>query len=174
MLIATLLGLVFLNGITVDSRETLQETSTKAPFEFIIKAREDRICIGSPLTVQAKLKNTSSEPIAIDPRLIWYRISFRTFKSTLQGGEGKHRTIVGHPDQDDEGKYLILNPGELYEDSRTLSLDDDFFLGDGTYKIRMTYGSFREGRFGGSSIFNGTFTSNEVSFQIIRCQRKIQ
>jgi len=171
--IATLLSLVCLNGIPVSSREALQETSAKAPFEFQIKMRKDKICIGSLLTVHAKLKNTGSEAIAIDPRLIWYRISFRTFKSTLQGGEGKHKTIIGHPDQDDEGQYLILNPGESYEDSRMLSLDDDFFLSDGVYKIRVAYGSFREGRFGGSRIFNGTLTSNELSFQIIRCRRRI-
>lgn len=129
-------------------------------------------CRGTSITVDAELVNTSNEQVAIDPRFVWYRISFLTFRDQNGKHTGGSRTMWGDPGPYDEGKYLVLKPGESFKDSRDLSLKEKFFKPGGKYTLQLTYSQFRETSFDGARVFNGSVSSNEIEFQTVTCRVK--
>lgn len=144
------------------------------PLTLKVSTRTPERCRSASITVEAELTNTSEESLAIDPRFVWYQISFLTFRDEKERYSGGSRTLWSDPGPSDEGKYLVLKPGESFRDRRDLSLMDKFFQAPGKYTLQLTYAQFRELTIDGARLFNGSVRSNEIEFKIIKCRGKKQ
>ena len=76
------------------------------------------------------------------------------------------------PGQYNDGTYRVLKAGETYRTTLNLPLTDKFFRGRGSYKIKFTYGQFRDYTFEGVKLVKGTVESNEFDFSVVACSSK--
>ena len=154
-------------------KATMMQTSA-SPLVFKTKTAGNKACLQSCLTIEASMTNTSSESIAIDTVGLRYAIEFRRYTSLPNGGSVQVMTKRGDygPGQYNESTYQILKTGETYSTTLNLPLTERFFRVKGTYKIKFTYGQFRQYAFQSIRLFKGTVESNGSEFKIVRCSFK--
>lgn len=163
-----LIGGAFSNKLSASVPQTVT-----SPLEFRISMKPKMPCRGRSVVLKAKMVNRSSESIAIDRRLVWYRSTFKY--STLESDnsiKGKIRTAIGDfgTISKDEDVYIILRPGQSYRASRSFALDEDFFGSERTFTVQMTYGQFLKPRTDGLPLFVGAVDSNAVEFKVANCK----
>ena len=151
------------------------EAKNISPLLFRISTKPTVVCSGGSVVVSAELVNQSQETIVIDRRFIWYRSTFRFSKHEPDGSiKGRIKTTTGDPGPEvsDETNYITLKPGQSHKDTRSFSLDDDFFRSTKTFTLQFTYGQFRDASVNGMPLFVGTIRSNTLELKIINCKRK--
>jgi hypothetical protein len=173
-LLFALSSLIYVFGFSIFSKSSVQAQSPTEPLAVKIKVESRQVCRGTALSVYAEIINNSTESLAIDPTFLWSRLSFTSSNKGKSGVYGSRtRTEVGDPDPfQDEPNYLVLRPGETFNETKELSLKDGFFEPLGKYTIRIKYVQFRDGRVKEVALFNGTVTSNEIEFEIATCGKR--
>lgn len=168
-LIFSLLLLVTFMYVTKGS-STNSKQSEVQKLIIVLTTGKPTQCFGSKLLIEAEIKNKGDEAIAIDPGLLFYKISFAVKGSEGVAGSG-FKTIIGNPGPNYENKFIVLPPGESYKRPLTLPLKDNFFTSPSDYTVAVTYGQFGEtASFNETKVFKGTVQSNEVAFTLVKCR----
>jgi hypothetical protein len=93
--------------------------------------------------------------LAIDTVALRYVISVQ--KSIIHPRGGSERTMTKGgdygPAQYDESTYRVLKAGDTYRTTFNLPLTKKFFHDKGTYRLKFTYGQFRDYSFQGGTAF---------------------
>jgi hypothetical protein len=175
-----LCGALVIIGLSLDNvgkvcslRATTTQTNNP-PLVFEAESRVRSVCAFSCLVIEVSLTNASSQAVAIDAVGLRYQIEARKFTSLPAGGSEQVMTKRGDygPGQYNDSTYRVLKAGETYRTTLNLPLTDKFFRGQGSYKVKFTYGQFREYAFQGVKLFKGTVESNELDFSSVKCSAK--
>jgi len=126
-----------------------------------ILATNPEVCTNGTLKLEIELQNVSHDPVLVDPRGVLYRISL--------SGDQKSETTVSDPGPGGRRlpDYVTLKPGDSFRRETTLPAANSIFVSEGIYKVRVTYGQFKDD--GPSGLYRGVVESNYVLFRTNEC-----
>jgi hypothetical protein len=142
--------------------------TAQTPLVFKTEILKNKSSLKLCLPVRATVTNAGREAVAIDTAGLRYQIEIQKFTSLPVGGSIRVMTKRGDygPGQDNGSTYTVLPAGETYSTTVNVPLTEEFFHGKGSYKIKFTYGQFREYAFQAAKLFRGTVESNVLDFTI--------
>jgi hypothetical protein len=144
-----------------------------APLAFRIVATKSTICTRDGLIVEVSLRNISTHPIKVYPQGI-SAIHFETQRPVPNQILPNYEFLDKNAKRADLAQaedLITLRSGNSYQYS--ISLKDDFFKTQGSYKLSLEYdseeGPGRKGRAETQSVFAGHLESNQLIFQVEEC-----
>jgi hypothetical protein len=162
---------------------------SSAALKLTLAVKAERLCVGEPFGIQARIDNASNKNQVIDVRSVWRYISAaspktdslygedRSFAQNLDESLKKPRFLVvtgeNTADKSVPVKYLVtLRPGGFYEDEMRLDKDsfDNFFRTPGEYTFESAYSQYDIWTAQGYSMFNGYVESNRIKFSLSDCK----
>ena len=118
----------------------------------------------------AHITNVSRRSVVIDKNGLLFRVIYKKLGKKLADGgtsDGSALSLnLESSDPSSDKSFIALAPGRSYETVHRLTLTDDFFEGQTSYRLLLIYGQSSSAPFRGLEIWSGTVSSNEMPFEI--------
>jgi hypothetical protein len=119
-------------------------------------------CLSKTVKLEIELQNVSDKRVVIDPKGIFYQISF----SSRTGAMGSTHDVGN---SEEEVQYLSLQPGESFRKQITYPINTHFFSTPGLYRVQIIYGQFKDTPPAALDLYRGAVESNVALFEISEC-----
>jgi hypothetical protein len=121
------------------------------------------------VTLRARITNLSQRALVLDENALTHAVSISTTRLETDKIIGSNQTDLNEDLRIGGGVYVVVRPKKFVELPLLYPLDKEFFIREGSYRIRATYGQFADGSYGNLPVWRGAVNSNYVSFKLKKC-----